>query len=180
MVGYSQAPVYLCCICHEREREMHKQAHTHTHACRVAHTLRWGTPTRSFCVCVCCQKGNKNIFAADLILLYFAIFICFFFARVFVCVCVCECGRQDGSKENIGLFAYAIQLALLYILCLFLFLSAHCVRQKPLLYVSLRLPAAYPRRVAVGVRVGAGCVSWPEDAVQVADCCLLPCLAICF
>lgn len=91
MVGYSRAPVYLSCICHAAEGNA--QTYTHTHTLARVQSRTHAQVKHTHVAYVCCQKDNKNIFAADLILLYFAIFICFFFAQ---CVRVHVCGRQDG------------------------------------------------------------------------------------
>lgn len=119
---------------HRKERCTNRHTHPHTHRDTDAHA-QVGHTHVAF---VCCQKGNKNIFAADLILLYFAIFICFFFPSVHEYVCVCVCVWKERWDQG-GYWFVCVCLAHSALLAL--------PRQKPLLYVSSRLPAAYPRRL---------------------------------
>lgn len=169
---------YVVSATHTHRREMHKQTQTHTHSGTHAHAQVGHTHVAFVCV----AKKAIKIFSLQILFCFISPFLFVSSSRcVCVSMCVCVGGRKDGTKVDIGLFAYASHTRTLHS-------ALHSLCQgKNLFYMYLY--ACLPLILVDSTRLYStrlGVVSfWPEeDAGQVAaaGCCrwLLPALRFVF
>lgn len=172
------APVYLCCICHTHRRERCTNTNTHrgTHAhAQVGHT---------HVAFVCVAKKAIKIFSLQILFCFISPFLFVSSSRCVrecVCVSVYVWGRKDGTKVDIGLFAYASHTRTLHS-------ALHSLCQgKNLFYMYLYACLALILVDSTRQRLDLeSCPSGQRRMPACPGCCrwLLPltaaCLAICF
>lgn len=108
MVGYSCGPCLLMLyLPHTHTYRRERCTNTNTHRGTHAHAQVWHTHVAFVCV----AKKAIKIFSLQILFCFISPFLFVSSSRCvreYVCVGVCVCGgRKDGTKVDIGLFAYA-------------------------------------------------------------------------